>query len=146
MQPIQVHPVSALLGAVAAGCVILAAGATQAPGEPGPPDRLEVVTDPRPSRIVRIVEGEPYTVPEGMTFVLTALGSTEFVPSEESYWVSLEVGGTVELQTPGGLIGVVSGFSVQPVPEGFAVGAGEEITVTSGTGAQGRAWGYESDV
>ncbi len=140
---IEVHPLSALVGAGVLAVVLLGTSAVQAPERPlrvrvvGPVE----IAAPAPADYVRIIEGVPYTVPMGRALVVTAIGKD---------------GGknSVELSVDGD--SVVSSFnlnessesvSMREIPPGLVVQGGSVVTLDAKTVAtpDGRAWGYLVD-
>lgn len=142
MKPIQVHPLSLILGAssVLGLALLLSMAAPQLAQElPGKILRRVVVEGyPRPQDMVQIEEGVPFTVPAGKVFVLTGLGVRAIATAASAY---LRVAGVVEAQAlPAGDPLV----SMREFPLGFTVPANRVITVDHSTG-DARAWGYLAD-
>lgn len=132
MRTIPVHPASFLLGAGLAAVALLIAlpafaGDTRRPAE----------HTPRAADMVETVEGTPYTVPAGATFVLTGVGHAQvalpcwfLVNGKTRYHVA---GGA---QPNGGLT-----TNMHTVPLGTTAPAGS-VLAANAQGEQGRAWGY----
>jgi hypothetical protein len=97
---------------------------------------------PHPRDLVQVAEGQNYTVPSGMIFVLTAFGGTNGGQPSGEFDHALRVDGTLELTTLD-----PNSFLLPPlasVPAGFMVAAGSTIEVAQITGSvsPARAWGY----
>lgn len=108
----------------------------------GAGNTVRVPYRPHPRYLVQIAEGQSYTVPSGMKFVLTAFGGTNGGQPGGEFDHALSVDGTVELT---GLD--PTGFLLPPlasVPTGFTVAAGStvEVVQTTGSVSPARAWGY----
>lgn len=148
----RLHTGSALVGAIALGAIMLLLGAFQQVQFQAQPinEPLRVQYMPHPRQMVRIREGVPYTVPNGMTFVLTALGRIGNASSVAGVCpVGFLVDGEGEVSActiDCGSSSNPSGVSIASVPPGLAVPAGSVISLSSSGGtcgaAYGRAWGY----
>lgn len=109
----------------------------------GSTDTVRVPYRPHPRDLVQIAEGQTYTVPNGMLFVLTALGGTLGGQNASPFPDhALLVDGVAQLAS----LDLVSYLmpAIASVPTGFTVAAGSTIEVTQIAGAvsPGRAWGY----
>ena len=99
--------------------------------------RIAGVPDPRSMVVIR--EGTPFIVPPGKLLTITGLGG-----------IASATGATVKVDGLNAFVAaanwsVGSSCSVCPVPPGLAIQAGSSVTVDSGTGVLGRAWGYLVD-
>ena len=93
--------------------------------------------------MVRVVEGQPFVVPTGKIFVLTALGQASWSGSGAP---SFEIDGQDELRVNlGSLSTASSSSSVVPVAVGLTASAGSSVSVAGGANGNGRAWGYLAD-
>ena len=140
MRPIQVHPLSALLGAAVLAIPFALASFQGMPNTPSSPQRppipvsVQEMPDPHNMVVVREEDG-PYTVPNGKLFVFTGFGRAD------GPYVQILVDGQVEMES-----GDHVTHSIMPVPPGYAVRAGSVITAHAETSpANGRAWGYLVD-
>ena len=95
MKPIQIHPLSALAGAGILGLVLLATSASQAHPTTFPANPFPVTVEgiPTPQQMMRVVEGQPFTVPAGKVFVLTGLGKA----GSGGQLISFQVDGVTEV-------------------------------------------------
>lgn len=144
---ITLHPLSLLIGAgfTVLGLVAMAqAPAAKRPAASHDTDFLQVA-HPRDWIIVR--PGQPFTVPAGKLFVLTAIGQSG-PPSQTNNSVdfngvreasSLDLSTYANAQT-------WDSATIRPVPVGCSAVAGTLIEVfPSNVGSPARAWGYLVD-
>ena len=125
----EVHPTSALFGAVAATLLLLALSAQTFTATPIPPLEIRVEGIPAPDQLVRIEGGQPFTVPTGKTLVITGTACSTL-----SVAVSVEVDGVPRLL---GSFGGQNSFS-----PGYAVQA-DSVVQAVNTSAT-RSWGGSS--
>lgn len=94
---------------------------------------------PAPQQMRTISQGQPFTVPPGMVFVVTALGA-----ASTGSGVSLQINGAAEVVAyPAN--NSAAGVTMQPLPSGFVAPSGSVLEPVTG-GGNGRAWGYLADV
>ncbi len=141
MKAIQLHPMSVLLSALMLGTCLL----VSAQGPPGSNIRVQGI--PTPHEMVQIDSTASYAVPNGMFFVLTALGENLFSRNE----IRLNVDGQTVLSSiqhsfsDPNVDGQV-GLTMHAVPSGYTVSEGRVITLTNVVVTHvGRAWGYLVD-
>lgn len=145
MKPVSIHPLSALAGVGLLGLVLLATGAVQTPGQfqklgrwfPGP---IQVEGIPTPQQMMRIVEGQPFTVPPGKLFVVTGLGLAQLTTG---FGANLRIDGQAILTyhwSSG-----VSPFG--DVPPGLVASAGSVVSTDTTTpgGVHAVVLGYLAD-
>ncbi len=151
MKTIQIHPMSALLGA---GLLALVSFAAQRSVTPlgsfhGPPVPVEITAmpeiggqypgyDPRNAVVIR-EEAGPYTVPAGKRLVLTALGTPAV---DNGSGVVLRINGTNEVSAAF-YVGTAA-LTVQALPTGLTAVSLSTVEVF-GTPVNDRAWGYLID-
>lgn len=115
--------------------------ATESMNPAANPIKLRVEYAPRPTDVVSIRQGMPFTVPAGKLFVPTALGHR-----------SWGIGGDLQLRVNGvGEIGAefsggAASSTVGPVPQGLTVPSGATIDVAATSGTDAVAWGYLVDI
>ena len=149
MRPIQVHPLSALIGAAVlavpfALMSLQGSSATPYPHQALPiPVSVQEMPDPRAFVQIREEDGA-YTVPAGRIFILTGIG-TRVVSGQSS--ANFNVDGVAEVGAFYDSQGYDNpGFcSVSAAPTGFSVSAGRVISLSGSTGNEARAWGYLAD-
>ena len=144
MRPIQVHPLSALIGAAVLAVPLVLTSLQGASATPYPHAQLpipvtvkEMPPDPHDMVVIREEEG-PYVVPTGKLFVLTGIGT-----NDAGHTVSLRVDGAIEAFASES--SVRSPLSINAVPVGFTAPAGSSIVPHTGSLQMGRAWGYVVD-
>jgi hypothetical protein len=129
MKPVLIHPFSALAGAGLLGLVILAAGAVQTPirVHPNCTGSGQVAGIPTPQQMMRVREGETFTVPAAKIFVVTGLGSI----LEHDNSVVLFLDGENWLVTHPRVYDQ-DVTTIRPVPPGLTASAGQVVTVAGG--------------
>ncbi len=145
MKPVSIHPFSALAGAALLGLVLLATGAVQTAvpivklTRPFP-GTIQVEGIPTPQQMMRVAEGQPFTVPTGKLFVVTGLGMAQVVAG---YGAHLRFDGqpVVSFYWSGEVATFV------PIPPGFVATAGTVVSAdsASGSGTNAVATGYLVD-
>lgn len=133
MKPIQIHPVSVLVGVVAClGAVLLTSQIATRPTFPS----ARFTFGPHPRDFVTIREGLPYTVPSGMVFIPTAIGNTGYHGRPIRLLVN---GAMIESATTDDLP-----VSMATLPRAIPIAAGSLVEVQDATFPADpcRAWGY----
>ena len=92
MKVTQLHPVSVLCGAVGVGALFITMGMAQ--GSRWDKRAILVEVAPKPSSLVTIREGEPFTVPQGKALVVKTLAAAGFADA-----MDLKVNGQIVLST-----------------------------------------------
>lgn len=104
---------------------------------------VEVAGVPTPQQMMRIVEGQPFVVPNGKIFVATGIGADQILFSGK---FDLRIHSTIvaEAELPRGS---VPSASILPVPPGIAAHAADTVDVVepNATGVVGIALGYLAD-
>lgn len=145
MRPIrlEIHPVSALLGALSVIATLTLVGASQAPVIAAAMHRVAVSgtvgvhgQPTHPRHWLAIKEGTPFEVPEGKILIVTAIGS-------------LSSGGSGDLSVDGEIVFKsfsqnVTQSSMEPAPPGLAISEGHSVSIQK-DGSSARAWGYLVD-
>ena len=135
MKPLQLHPLSALVGLAVATLALLAMSQATA-GSNRINRELLVAYGPHARDMVVIREGTPYTVPHGKLLVMTAIGNSGFIQMASTFLVNGVPEGASAL---GGCWPSMP--TIHRLPPGHAVPAGSVVEVVS-DGTVGRAWGY----
>jgi hypothetical protein len=143
MKSVSIHPFSALAGAGLLGLALIASGAVQVPGNVQPillsNGMVRVAGIPTPQQMMRVHEGQPFTVPPGKLFVVTGLGQAQLITG---YAANLRFNGQIILT-----YNFSSGLSpFGDIPPGLAAPAGTVVsTDTPGGGTTAVTLGYLVD-